>query len=62
MIRTVSATRYVTPLRQGGSLPALVEAEPDPRRRGALAGGLPGHASVYHGDPQALFSHRVAHY
>jgi len=27
MIRTVSATRYVTPLRQGGSLPALVEAD-----------------------------------
>jgi hypothetical protein len=27
MIRTVTATRYVTPLRQGGSLPALVEAD-----------------------------------
>ena len=27
MIRTVSATRYVTPLRQGGSLPALIEAD-----------------------------------
>ena len=27
MIRTVSATRYVAPLRQGGSLPALVEAD-----------------------------------
>jgi hypothetical protein len=26
MIRTVSATRYVTPLREGGSLPAIVEA------------------------------------
>lgn len=26
MIRTVYATRYVTPLREGGSLPAIVEA------------------------------------
>ncbi|MCB0209817.1 MAG: aminotransferase class I and II [Anaerolineae bacterium] len=27
MIRTVSAVRYVTPLREGGSLPAIVEAD-----------------------------------
>ena len=27
MLRTVRATRYVTPFREGGSLPALVEAE-----------------------------------
>lgn len=27
MIRTISATRYVTPLREGGSLPAIVEAD-----------------------------------
>jgi hypothetical protein len=27
--RTVTATRYVTPLREGGSLPALVEADDD---------------------------------
>jgi hypothetical protein len=26
-LRTVAATRYVTPLREGGSLPAIVEAE-----------------------------------
>jgi HipA-like protein len=26
MLRTVQATRYVTPLREGGSLPAIVEA------------------------------------
>jgi len=26
-MRTISATRYVTPLREGGSLPAIVEAE-----------------------------------
>jgi hypothetical protein len=29
MLRTVSATRYVTPLREGGSVPALVEADDD---------------------------------
>ena len=29
MIRTVVATRYVTPLREGGSLPGLVEADDD---------------------------------
>ncbi len=29
MIRTVSATRYITPLREGGSLPAIVEADDD---------------------------------
>ncbi|MDP9122551.1 MAG: aminotransferase class I and II, partial [Acidobacteriota bacterium] len=26
MLETVQATRYVTPLREGGSLPAIVEA------------------------------------
>ncbi len=29
MIRSVTATRYVTPLREGGSLPAVVEADDD---------------------------------
>jgi hypothetical protein len=29
VIRTVTATRYVTPLREGGSLPAIVEADDD---------------------------------
>ncbi len=29
MLRTVHALRYVTPLREGGSLPALVEADDD---------------------------------
>ncbi len=29
MIRTVNVTRYVTPLREGGSLPAIVEADDD---------------------------------
>ncbi len=27
MVRTVTATRYITPLREGGSLPAVVEAD-----------------------------------
>lgn len=29
MLRTVQTTRYVTPLREGGSLPAIVEADDD---------------------------------
>ena len=29
MLRTVAVTRYVTPLREGGSLPAIVEANDD---------------------------------
>src|SRR4026207_1805795 len=28
-MRTVNAARYVTPLREGGSLPALIEADDD---------------------------------
>src|SRR5688500_10109025 len=28
-MKTVTATRYVTPLREGGSLPAVVEADDD---------------------------------
>src|ERR1044071_7300950 len=28
-LRTVNAARYVTPLREGGSLPAIVEADDD---------------------------------
>ena len=29
MLRTVTATEYVTPLREGGSLPAIVGADDD---------------------------------
>ena len=29
MLRTVTVTRYVTPLREGGSLPAIVEGNDD---------------------------------
>ncbi len=28
-VRTVTATRYVTPLREGGSMPGIVEADDD---------------------------------
>src|SRR3954447_4997303 len=28
-VRTVRVTRYITPLREGGSLPAIVEADDD---------------------------------
>src|ERR1043166_10281277 len=28
-LRTLKATRYVTPLREGGSLPAIIEADDD---------------------------------
>ncbi len=31
VLRTVTATRYVTPLREGGSLPGIVEADDDGR-------------------------------
>ena len=27
MLKTVTAMRYITPLREGGSLPAIVEAD-----------------------------------
>ena len=28
-LRTVNVTRYITPLREGGSLPAIAEADDD---------------------------------
>src|ERR1700712_3579323 len=28
-LRTIRATRYITPLREGGSMPAIVEADDD---------------------------------
>jgi len=28
-VRTVRATRYLTPLREGGSVPAIIEADDD---------------------------------
>ncbi len=42
MLRTVRATRYVTPLREGGSVPALVEADDDGLYVVKLAGAAQG--------------------
>lgn len=54
MIRTVAATRYVTPLRQGGSLPAIVEADDDGmyvlKFRGAAQGTRPLIAELVAGE------------
>lgn len=53
-MRTVAATRYVTPLREGGSLPALVEADDDGlyvlKFRGAGQGGKALVAEVVAGE------------
>ncbi len=53
-LRRVSATRYVTPLREGGSLPALVEADDDGlyvlKFRGAGQGPLALVAEVVAGE------------
>ena len=51
-LRTVAATRYVAPLRQGGSLPALVEADDDGLYVVKLRGAGQG--------PRALVSELVA--
>src|SRR3954447_7408923 len=54
MLRTVTATRYVTPLREGGSLPGLVEADDDGlyvvKFRGAGQGPLALAAEVVCGE------------
>lgn len=54
MLRTVCATRYVTPLREGGSLPAIVEADDDGlyvlKFRGAGQGPLALVAEVIAGE------------
>lgn len=54
MLRTVRATRYVTPLREGGSLPAIVEADDDGmyvvKFRGAGQGSLALVAEVIAGE------------
>ena len=53
-MRTVAATRYVTPLREGGSLPALIEASDDGlyvlKFRGAGQGPLALVAEVIGGE------------
>ena len=54
MLRTVTATRYVAPLREGGSLPGLVEGEDDGlyvlKFRGAGQGPLALVAEVIGGE------------
>ena len=54
MLRTVAATRYVTPLREGGSMPALVEADDDGlyvvKLRGSGQGALTLVAEVLAGE------------
>jgi len=54
VLRTLSATRYVTPLREGGSLPAIVEADDDGlyvvKFRGAGQGGRALVAEVLAGE------------
>ena len=47
MLRRVRAVRYVTPLREGGSLPAIVEAHSELMR-------LTGQAPTYNFDPGLL--------
>ncbi|MFO1540159.1 MAG: HipA family kinase [Chloroflexota bacterium] len=51
-LRTVRATRYVTPLRQGGSLPGLVEADDDGLYVVKLRGAAQG--------PRALVAELIA--
>jgi HipA-like kinase len=54
-MRTVAATRYVTPLREGGSLPAIVEGDDDglyvAKFRGAGQGAKALVAEVIAGEP-----------
>lgn len=52
MLRTVRAVRYVAPFRQGGSVPALVEADDDGLYVVKLAGAAQG--------PKALIAELVA--
>ena len=59
-LRTVTITRYVTPLREGGSLPALVEADDDGlyvlKFRAAGHGVLALTAELLAGEAEQTFS------
>ena len=46
MLRTVKALRYVTPLRAGGSLPAIVEADDDGLYVAKFRGAGQGHRAL----------------
>jgi hypothetical protein len=63
VLRTVRVTRYVTPLREGGSLPAIVEGEDDGlyvlKFRGAGQGPLALVAELVSGEIGRLLQLRV---
>jgi hypothetical protein len=63
MLRKVRVTRYVTPLREGGSLPAIVEAEDEGlyvlKFRGAGQGPLALVAELISGEIGRLLGLRV---
>lgn len=63
VLRTVRVTRYVTPLREGGSLPAIVEGEDDGlyvlKFRGAGQGPLALVAELISGEIGRLLDLRV---
>ena len=63
MLRTVRVTRYVTPLREGGSLPAIVEGDDDGlyvlKFRGAGQGPLALVAELISGEIGRLVGLRV---
>lgn len=62
MVRSVAATRYVTPLREGGSLPGLIEADDDglyvAKFRGAGQGGAALVADLVGGELARLLAAR----
>jgi hypothetical protein len=62
-LRTVTATRYVEPLREGGSLPALMEAEDDGlyvvKLRGAGQGLAPLVAEIVVGELARTLGFRI---
>jgi hypothetical protein len=45
-VRTVRATRYLTPLREGGSVPAVVEADDDGTYVAKFRGAAQGHKAL----------------
>jgi hypothetical protein len=45
-VRTVRATRYLTPLREGGSVPAIVEADDDGTYVAKFRGAAQGHKAL----------------
>ena len=56
-LRTVCATRYVTPLHEGGSLPAIVEADDDGMYVLKFRGAGQGPKALTTGGPVSQFSY-----